>query len=489
MFNIYLIMKKKNFLWSMLIIGVTAMLSVGFTSCKHDDPVLEVTSGATVNVDAAGGTNGTLITVRAEDTDWSVAVTQGADWLTAIKNGNSVQLTWTTNTTTATRMGIVTVTSTVDKSLSQAVSVIQAAASGNITVNGSSTQAFTFPGLFDSGIDYKQVFKVHSNVQWTLSGKPDWLNVSATSGRGDIDLTIYPTAQNTTDDERKATLTLSGDNTSASIEITQNAGKPVCYAIPANAVALHDRICWEYSATSNINEFQMILLSDKEYSRLTDNELLKELNQEEKLKFVDDYITSTGVDSHGNRITQNTTYWFVSIAYNENDISGALKKTKIKTPAFLDVDEDAWVSFENVQANLSSGFWFDAKKEGYCDKYHIIYGLEPEIKNPVLYAFQINYFIKYGKKHWYAENWDLQIQTNYPNNHTFTYPTRYLSTLPLCFAYGWGVFRDGKLSSDLVGFQWDTSSEETSRNNIRSSSIPHFTTITRSEERAKRMQR
>ena len=51
----------------------------------------------------------------------------------------------------------------------------------------------------------------------------------------------------------------------------------------------------------------------------------------------------------------------------------------------------------------------------------------------------------------------MEIVTDYPNNHTFTYYTTYLPTFPLCFAYAWGVFKDGTLSSDILGFQWDTS--------------------------------
>ena len=66
---------------------------------------------------------------------------------------------------------------------------------------------------------------------------------------------------------------------------------------------------------------------------------------------------------------------------------------------------------------------------------------------------------KYWEINWFSENWELEIVTEYPNNHTFTYSS-YLSYYPLCVAYGWGVFKSGQLSSDLMGFQWDTSEEE-----------------------------
>ena len=83
----------------------------------------------------------------------------------------------------------------------------------------------------------------------------------------------------------------------------------------------------------------------------------------------------------------------------------------------------------------------------------------------------------------------MEIVTDYPNNHTFTYSTTLLSYIPICFAYGWGVFKDGKLSSDLVGFQWDTSKENARRFNVRNGDDFKNVTYKRSveTERAKRV--
>lgn len=486
-------MKKKDYFGSLLAIVMATTLSVGLSSCGGDDdpPAPTLSVSGTVSIDANGSSSGDII-VTAENTDWSVDVTSGKEWLTAYKNGNKVAVSAKENTEISDRSGTIVVTATADSKLSYPVNVTQKGTSASITVNGSSSAEHTFPGLFDngkSGIDYKQVFKIKSNVQWTLSGKEDWLNVSPTSGNGDVDLTIYPSSANNADKERKATLTLSGSGVNVTINITQNQGKPVCYVLPANEVALYDRIGWEYTATSNVNKFKWILLSEREFNRMTDNELIEEISKEEELKFVDDYLSFVAYDSHDNRITQSSTYYLVTIAYDGDGKAGELKKTKIKTPAFLNVDNDAWVNFDNVQCNFSQGFWFDAIKEGYCNTYHLIYGIETETYNSVVYAFEINYYLKNKKKHWLAENWEMEIVTDYPNNHTFTYSTTLLSYIPICFAYGWGVFKDGKISSDLVGFQWDTSKEEARRLNVRNGDDFKNVTYRRSveTERAKRV--
>lgn len=253
-------------------------------------------------------------------------------------------------------------------------------------------------------------------------------------------------------------------------------------------------MCWEYKATSNVNTFQWILLSEKEFNRLTDKELLEEVSQREELKFSDDYISMVAKDAHDNDIVENSAYYVVTVAKDAYGKTGELKKKKLVTPSYKDGREDAWVSFDNIVSNQSKGFWFDTVKEGYCSTYHLIYGIVPAsyAYNSAVYAFEINYYLKYKKKHWYAENWEMEIVTDYPNNHTFTYNTEYLSVIPVCFAYAWGIFKDETLSSDLMGFQWDTSSKNSPRKVINRSAEPKKNIlIKRSEEqqRARKVRR
>lgn len=339
-----------------------------------------------------------------------------------------------------------------------------------ITVNGASSSEHTFPGAFNngkSGIDYKQVFKIKSNVEWTLTGKVNWLNISSLSGNGEVDLSIYPTSEHDSDEPREAILVLSAADKSVSIKIVQEGKYVECYVVPANEVALYDRFCWEYMGSPNVNEFQYMLLSETDLNRMTDKELRKELMEkfeDEPFKFDDGYISMLARDEYGSYLSPNTTYYYVSLATDKEGNYGSLQKVKLKTPAYLDEDEDAYVSFGDFGYN-SYMFQFDVEKEGYCNTYHMIYGVYYESLNSAVFAFEINYYIKNKKKHWLAKNeyYEWDIITDYPNNHTFSYTNYYMSYYPVCFGYGWGVFKDGKMSSDLLGFQYDTTSSASPR--------------------------
>lgn len=425
---------------------------------------------------------------------WSVSGNSG--WLTvnpssatAPTSGSeskTITLTASENTTNSDRSCTLTFTTT-DGKANATVVITQKRPLPIITVNGTTVGEHTFPGVFDngkSGIDYKTVFKIKSNIQWTLSGKEDWLNVSSVSGNGDVDLTVYPSSENPEDKARKATITLSGDGVSVTITVIQEQGKSLCYVIPANEVALYDRFCWEYTATPNANSFQYIILSEREYNRLRDDELLEEVKKEEVLKYVDGWLSMTGKDSHGNRITSNSTYYFISLATDKEGKYGALQKIKMTTPEYLNANQDAYVSFSNFE-NSSYQFQFDATKEGFCDTYHIIYGIDDEYHNSAVYAFEINYYLKYKEKHWLAKNdyYEWEIIENYPNNHTFGYTSYLMTYFPICFGYGWGVFKNGKLSSDLLGFQVDTSSNSSTqmRSSQNHNDVPQKIDIKRSE--------
>ena len=111
-----------------------------------------------------------------------------------------------------------------------------------ITVNGAESTDITFAGIFDnkSGIDFKQSVKVVSNVNWSITGVPEWLYISPSNGNGNVEMVIYPSSENTTSSPRSATVTLSGSGKTVAINITQSAGKPVCYVDIANQVVLYN---------------------------------------------------------------------------------------------------------------------------------------------------------------------------------------------------------------------------------------------------------
>ena len=459
-------MKKKNFLWSLLTIVMAATMSMGLSSCgDDDDPVPEMkVAPDSASFEATGGS--TTINVTATDTEWDAEVTNGGDWLTVTNSKQSFTIKADPNKKTSQRSGTVMVKATADAKLNVSISVTQKGADAEILVNGQKSASLEFEGLFQgqSPIIFKQTVNSTSNVNWSISDVPEWLSVSPTSGSGDVQIGIYPKTENEKSAARTAEITLSGNGATATISVIQDGGRANAKLTPMNMVALYDQIAWELQKSGNVNKYQMLVAVEDVYNRKTEKELLEDLQYDDAEKFYDDYtLYFYSKDSYGNYIYPNTTYYICTVAYDDNDNMGEIIKTKVTTPAYSNADDDAWVSVSDVRYyNSMTSFEFTATKEGYCDTYHVVYGnLPSNFTFPrSAFVFQINYFLKNNKKHWLAKNYNMEIVTNYPNTHTFLYnTTTSLTVNPLITICTWGVFKNGKTSSDAMLFRGDVSDQ------------------------------
>lgn len=95
-------MKIKHFI-DILSVALFVVLSLSFTSCSSssDDPEPTMSVNGTASIEADGTVIGDIM-VTAENTDWTVNVNTGKEWLTAYKNGNKVALSAKENTSTET---------------------------------------------------------------------------------------------------------------------------------------------------------------------------------------------------------------------------------------------------------------------------------------------------------------------------------------------------------------------------------------------------
>ncbi len=476
----------------MLAIITVAAVSFMLSCCKKEEnPELVVTGSPNVVLTAEGASVSANVIISTSHTDWDVVTSD--NWLHASKNGQQVKVSAEKNQELTDRIGTVTIYATADSKLCYLLNVTQKGDEPYIKINGLESCDIVFTGDFDgkSGIDYKQTINITSNVNWEAQNIPSWLSVSPKNGNGAVTMTIYPMSENASSTKRSATINLTGGGKTAKIEVEQIDYLSNVKVTPTNLVALYNQIGYDLKETGKVNIFHWLCVSEREMNRMTDKELLEALLEEESNKFVDDYMFFPAYDSNGSRITQNTTYYICTVAFDVDDKRGEVVKSKVTTPSYQDADNDAWVSFPSEDMTYASdGFQFTAVKEGFCDTYHVIFGnLPSDYTYPaVAFAFEINYYMKYKTKHWFASSWELEIVTNYPNNHTFTYYTDYLDFFPLITIYARGVFKDGRESSDMTGGQWDISNNGSPRRVLSQSTGQDETVILRrsiEEARAK----
>ena len=129
-------------------------------------------------------------------------------------NGIFTATTTSINSSTSRRIATLTISDTANNLIDTLV-VVQAGTSGTIVISPSS---ITLP----SSANGSGSFNVTSDINWSISGKPTWLNLSTSNGMNNAVINVSSNSINQTGADRVATLLISGlGAVSKTINVTQ----------------------------------------------------------------------------------------------------------------------------------------------------------------------------------------------------------------------------------------------------------------------------
>lgn len=94
---------------------------------------------------------------------------------------------------------------------------------------------------------------ISANQGWTISGTPTWATLSKNSGTGNDTVTITAASENTSTDERSATLTISGSQSgSATVTLKQNATE-VVWSVSPQSISIEANDTSDHAITVSSN--------------------------------------------------------------------------------------------------------------------------------------------------------------------------------------------------------------------------------------------
>lgn len=175
-------------------------------------------STATLSVPADAGTNSS-ITV-ASNASWTVSDNQ--TWLTVLPaagtNNGTLQISYTSNTATFNRRGVVTV---IGGGITQNIEVTQVGVSSVAT----STILTVSPAALQMGaaLNSSNSVNLSSNVNWTVNENIAWLTVSPLMGSNNATLLFVASQANTSAASRSGAVTITGGGITRTITVTQSA--------------------------------------------------------------------------------------------------------------------------------------------------------------------------------------------------------------------------------------------------------------------------
>ena len=231
----------------------TAVITItyGTSSTEETVDVTQAAGDATLSVDltllmfVSGGE--TLPLSIMSNTDWTAE--SDAGWLTLSPSSGtgtgseSINVEATANTTTSVRTATITIT--YGASMTEIVSVSQAAGAATLTVSPAS---LTFGSVGET-----LPLSITSNTSWTATKDADWLTLSPLSGTGtgSESINVEATA-NTTGSERTATITITdGGSLTEMVTVSQDDPSATLTVLPTSLTFVAEGETQALTITSN----------------------------------------------------------------------------------------------------------------------------------------------------------------------------------------------------------------------------------------------
>lgn len=307
-----------RFISTLSALTVLLLSCIVLPSCKKDEPTLLNVNPTSISLASDTYSNATVYLTCNDK--WSV--TSKPDWVnvSSTSGENNASLTISANsenTTSSIRTGRIEfkaggVTATLD--VSQAVAM-------RLEVNPSSISLV-------STANSTAVVNIFCSTDWTVTSKPDWVNISSTSGKGNTTMTITALSDNSTASVRTGRMEIKSANNTATVEISQVASlESGCEVIISDEVILNTSATFRLNFGSKASYFYAAYFPSSS-AGWSDEKIIDELETNHSAMNID-----ADVDITATKLEEETSYIQCFVAYNENGKRGELVRRRFTTPS------------------------------------------------------------------------------------------------------------------------------------------------------------
>lgn len=237
------------------------------------------------------------------------------------------------NTTSNDRDCVLNIT-TSDGKYSTAVAIKQERKKEILSISG-----LDAPFIYEAGSQMTaQELYITCNSSWSISGKPDWLDITPISGEGNATVKVWPNSENTSSQQREAIITVRSGTLSATKNVIQRGSNiSTCYSRPDVVIPLTESIAWNYEFSSDMHHVYFTLMPELESNAMTDTDVLKYVvekadNDNLWLRRTPEQFREWGNAFSFYGVESNTNYVILSVAYDNNNRVGEINRTRIHTP-------------------------------------------------------------------------------------------------------------------------------------------------------------
>lgn len=215
---------------------------------------------------------------------------------------------------------------------------------------------------------------VKAKGEWTLSGCPDWLHTSATSGSGNTSVTLTALSENWSDEARAATLTFR-ENTSSTfcnITVSQLGSLPQGLRVQtSNMTIMRDGFACDLSFGPKAKGHREAFFTEQAVQTKTDRDIFDKLMEQQEWNTLENYTFLP------DWVEPNTTIVYCVAAYgNETNDDGTHKYGPITIQRIRTKSSTIYDDMYLTKSYNSSRWTVMASRQGNygqrCDEYYYL---------------------------------------------------------------------------------------------------------------------
>lgn len=292
-------MRQKDIMQNLILKLTSAFIAVGlclgFVSCKKDEPEDIKVTPSSINLTAQAKSSATFNIVYSGN--WNIAGST-PDWISVSSaSGNgSTQITVTALSDNNTS-GVRSCELVIIGGSSSAIVSINQEKMDDIEVNPSSIS-------LTSASNSTGDFSIQYSGNWEINNKPEWLNLSSTSGKGNTKITVTAISENKTASTRECVLTVTGNSCSANVTVSQLGGlKSGCEVYVTDRVILDNSYALKVNFGKNASYYYAGYL-DVSAAGWTDDRIVDTLENQFDPDNVEDGAVLAGGGNPGDKFVQ-----------------------------------------------------------------------------------------------------------------------------------------------------------------------------------------
>lgn len=408
------------------------------TACPDDpEPDPELTVSPT-NLDFDVKADSKPVTITS-NVGWTVIANKS--WITVNqlsgKDNSTIYVDVEENKELEKRTGIITITAS-EGGIARTIQVSQKCVTAQLEVSPTSASLLSDKSSTTN-------LTVTATGSWNLTGCPDWLHASATSGVGNTTITLTALTENWSDEIRSTVLTVTANTLSATATVSQLPSLPSGLRVEtSNETLMSDGFAYDLKFGPDAKGYKEAFFTESAYLTMTDRDIYNELMKKTEYNKLADLSFLPGFVDPGTKLI-----YCVAAYGNENNADGTHKygpitikriTTKQQT---LENDMSLSFSYNSTQWKVTAD-----RKGQYgqkCDEY---YYLAAEDDFAELLSLYYQYYTYAVIAHVYFKP---MIAENPNQNYKYGPQTMTWSRNgDKFFCITWGIDRDTKnFSADL----------------------------------------